>query len=182
MSAYDPKQSVILHKSGMQFMIQVNFLVFNNMIGYTFTSMNKLTYMTKFRLNKAMLFVLVTAMLSMQWSLAHIHLAEHHEHDGSHHQHNIEAHTHKSFTQIDNFTGSNYQVHQQEVKVVELGNDCNVHSWNNFDDQPVTLTSVNFQLNLIHHSSNIELSEFSNSKQRYIDYSTINLRAPPKFS
>lgn len=138
--------------------------------------------MTKFRLNKTMFFVLVTAMLSMQWSTAHIHLAEHHDHDGSHHQHNIDTHSHQSFTQNDNYIDSTHQINEQKVKVVELDNDCNIHSWNNLDDQPITLTSVNFQLNLIHHSSNFELSEFRNSKRRYIDYSTINLRAPPKFS
>lgn len=144
--------------------------------------MNKLTYMTKFRLNKAMFFVLITAMLSMQWSTAHIHLAEHHDHDESYHQHNIEAHSHQSFAQNDNHIDSTHQINEQKVKVVELDNDCNIHQWNNLDDQPVTLTSVSIQLNLIHHSGNIELLEFSNSKRRYIDYATINLRAPPNFS
>ena len=138
--------------------------------------------MTEFRLNKAMFFVVVIAMLSMQWSTAHIHLAEHHDHDGGHHQHNIEAHSHQSFTQNDNYVDSTYQVNEQKVKVVELDNDCNIHSWNNLDDQLVIVTSVNLQLNIIHYSSNIESSEFSNSKHRYIDYSTINLRAPPKLS
>lgn len=143
--------------------------------------------MTKFRLNKAMFFVLLMAMLSMQWSTAHIHLAEHHDHGGSHHQHNIEAHSHQSFILNDNYINKDnidsiHQVNVQKVQVVELNNDCNIPSWNNLDDQPITLTSVNFQLNLIHHSINIESLGFSDSKRRYIDYSTINLRAPPKFS
>ena len=144
--------------------------------------MNELTYITKFRLNKVMFFVLVAALLSMQWSSAHIHLAEHHDHDGSHHQHNIEGHAHQSFTHNDDFPDSNHKVHQQEVNLVELGNDYNVQNWNNIDDQPVALTSVNIQLNFTHHINSIESSGFSNSKRRYIDYSTINLRAPPKFS
>ncbi|MCW8901504.1 MAG: hypothetical protein OQK75_04945 [Gammaproteobacteria bacterium] len=118
----------------------------------------------------------------MQWSSAHIHLAEHHNHDGSHHQHNIEGHAHQSLTHNDHVPDSNHQVHKQDVKLVELGNDCNVQSWNNIDDQPVVLTSVNLQLNLTHHIISIESSGLSNSKRRYIDYSTISLRAPPKFS
>ena len=138
--------------------------------------------MTKFRLSKAMLFVLVTAMLSMQWSTAHIHLAEHHDHDGSHHLHNTKAHAHQSFSHNDDFVDSSRQIYQQEVKVVELGNDCNVHRRNNIDDQPIVLTSVNLQLNFTPPLNNIESSGFSNSKRRYIDYSTISLRAPPKFS
>lgn len=129
-----------------------------------------------------MFFVLVTAMLSMQWSVAHIHLAEHHDHDGSHHQHNIEGHAHQSFNHDDNFTDSIHQVDHQDIKLVELGHDCNVQSWNNIVDQPVVLTSVNFQLNFTPHINSITSSGFSYSKRRYPDYSTINLRAPPVFS
>ena len=138
--------------------------------------------MNKFRVNKTMFFVLVTAMLSMQWSTAHIHLAEHHDHDGSHHQHNTKAHAHQSFAHNDDFIDSSQQVYHQDVKVVEICSDCNIHNWNNIDDQPIVLTSVNDQLNFTPHVRNIESSGFSNSKRRYIDYSTINLRAPPKFS
>ena len=104
-------------------------------------------FMTKFRLNKTMFFVLVTAMLSMQWSVTHIHLAEHHDHDGSHHQHNTEAHAHQSFTHNDDLTNSDHQIFQQDVKVVEVCSECIVYNWNNIDDQPVLLTSLNFQLN-----------------------------------
>ena len=129
-----------------------------------------------------MFFILVTALLSMQWSSAHIHLAEHHDHDGNHHQHNIEGHAHQSFTHNDDFSNSNHQVHQQDVKLVELGNDCNIQKWNNIDDQTVVLTALNFHLNFTSHEYAIEPSGFNNSKRRYIDYSTIHLRAPPKFS
>jgi len=139
-------------------------------------------FMTTFRLNKTMFFVLVTALLSMQWSTAHIHLAAHHDHDGSHHQHNTEAHAHQSLTHNNGLINSDHQIFQQEVKVVEICSDCNIYNWNNIDDQPVVLTALNFQQNFTPHINSIESSGFSNSKRRYIDYSTINLRAPPKFS
>lgn len=129
-----------------------------------------------------MFFVLVTAMLSLQWSVAHIHLAEHHDHDGSHHQHNIQGHAHQSFNHHDDFTDSIHQLHHQDIKLVELGHDCNVQSWNNIDDQTVVLTSVNVQLNFTTHINRITSAGFRYSKQRYLDYSTINLRAPPKIS
>ena len=134
-----------------------------------------------------MFFVLVIAMLSMQWSTAHIHLAEHHDHDGNHHQHHIEAHSHQSFTQNDNYINSTHltnehQANKHQVKVVEFDKDCNIHKWNSIDDQSIILTSVNFQLHLIHHLTNYESSEFKHSRRRYIDYSTIQLRAPPEFS
>lgn len=129
-----------------------------------------------------MFFVLITAMLSMQWSTAHIHFAEHHAHDGSHHQHNTEAHAHQSFTQNDNFVDSINQINEHEANIVELDTDCNIHKWNNYDDQPLASTLVTIQLSFIPQSGSIETSEFSKSKRRYIDYSTIHLRAPPKFS
>ena len=71
--------------------------------------------MAKFRLNRAMLFVLVTAFLSMQWAPAHIHLAEHHDHGGSHHQHEVEAHAHQSITLEDNSNHSTFQTDKSNI-------------------------------------------------------------------
>jgi len=138
--------------------------------------------MIQLRLNKAIFFVVIAAMLSMQWSSVHIHLAEHHDHQGNHHQHKSEAHAHQTLTQNNDFIDSNYRAHQQNIKVVELGNDCNIHNWNNIDDQPIVLSSVSNFARFIPHLSNLESSEFNRSKRRYIEYSTIHLRAPPKFS
>lgn len=141
-----------------------------------------INFMNKFRINKAIFFVLITAMLSMQWSTAHIHLAEHHEHDGSHHQHTTKAHTHQTFTHSDDFIGSSQKVYLQETNVVELYDDCNIKNHNNVNEQPIVLSSVDNQLNITPYVSSIEPLEISNSKRRYIDDSTINLRAPPKHS
>jgi len=124
--------------------------------------------MTNSRLTKAVFIVLVMAMLSMQWSKNHIHLTEYHDHGGSQHHHTIGAHTHQSLTQNDN--------------VVELDNHCNLHKWNSVDDQSIALTSAINPLSLIASSASVETSTFCNSKRRYIDYSTLHLRAPPKLS
>ena len=129
-----------------------------------------------------MYFVLVTAMLSMQWSTTHIHLAEHHNHDESHHQHNIEVHAHQLLTQNDNFVDSIHKIDEHKTNVVELDNDCNIHKWNNLNDQLSALTLVAIQPSFIPQSDSVEIPGFSKSKRRYIDYSTIHLRAPPKFS
>ena len=138
--------------------------------------------MSSFRLNKTMFIVLVAALLSMQWSSAHIHLAEQHDHDGNPHQHKVAGHTHQSFTHDDVFSDSIHQLHQQQVNLVEIGYECNVQSWNNIDDQPIILSYINLQLNFTQHINRIESAGFDNSKRRYTDYSTINLRAPPEFS
>jgi len=138
--------------------------------------------MIRLRLNKAIFFVVLAAMLSMQWSSVHIHLAENHDHHGDHHQHKSEAHAHQTLTQNNDSIDSDYQAHQQNIKVVELGNDCNINNWNNIDDQPIVLSSDSIFARFIPHLSKLESSEFNRSKRRYIEYSSIQLRAPPKFS
>jgi len=138
--------------------------------------------MTQFRLNKTIFFVLVTALLSMQWSTAHIHLAEHHDHDGIDHQHQIKTHVHQSFSHNHDSIDSNKPVFLQSINVVELDQSYNVFRWNNIDDQPVVLISASLQLNIYPHINSLESASLSSSKRRYLDYSTINLRAPPIFT
>jgi len=144
--------------------------------------MNKPTYIIKFQPSKEIFFVLITAMLSMQWSITHIHLAEHHVHNDSHHQRIIETHAHQSFIQNDYFIDSIQQIHDHDANIVVLDNDCNIHKWNNLGDQSLALTSVTFQSSFIFQSDSVETAGFNNSKQRYNDYSIIHLRAPPNFS
>lgn len=138
--------------------------------------------MIEFRLNKTVFFILIVALLSMQWSTAHIHLAEHHDHNGSHHQHKLESHAHQSFTQHDSLVDSIQKINDHEVNLVELDNDCNIHKWNNFEDQALALNFTTIQLDVILQSDSVATSNFHTSKRRYIDYSSINLRAPPKLS
>ena len=145
--------------------------------------MNNSTYIAaKFCNNKMLLLVLLTAFLSMQWSTAHIHLAEHHDHDGSHHQHAIEAHAHQSISSHDNSIDSTHQVDDHNVNLVELDHDCNRQSGEKLDNHSIALTPADFQLNIFPQKDRIELPEFNNSKHRYLDYSTIQLRAPPQLS
>ena len=145
--------------------------------------MNNSTYIAaKFRNNKMLLLVLLTAFLSMQWSTAHIHLAEHHDHDGSHHQHAIEAHAHQSISSHDNSIDSTHQVDDHNVNLVELDHDCNRQSGEKLDNHSIALTPADFQLNIFPQKDRIEFSKFNNSKHRYFDYSTIQLRAPPQLS
>lgn len=152
------------------------------MIRYTFKSMNNFTYMTKFRLNTAMFFVLVTAFLSMQWAPAHIHLAEHHDHGGSHHQHEVEAHAHLSITQDDNPNSSTFQTDKHDINVVEIDHQCNTKSGSHLDDQFIASTSYDFHLSFPPIKNSLESTKFNSSKLRYIDYTTIHGRAPPTVS
>lgn len=137
--------------------------------------------MTKFRLNRTLFFVLVTAFLSMQWSSAHIHLAEHHDHDANHH-HEVEVHAHHSISQNDNLSSSTHETQNHSVNVVEIDHQCNTKSGNYFDEHYIALTSEYFHLHFIPLKSYIEATKLNSSNQQYIDYSTIYGRAPPKIS
>ncbi len=76
-----------------------------------------------------LLFIMVTALLSMQWSTVHIHLAQQHEHDhgSAHHQHAVAAHSH----QLTEHYVSNHHTglidsasHSSEKSVVSLAHEC----------------------------------------------------------
>lgn len=137
---------------------------------------------TKFHKNKILLLALLTAFISMQWSTAHIHLADHHDHDGSHHQHNVKAHEHQSISFDDEYIETTHQVDDHNVNIVELDLDCNTTSAKKLDNQPVTLLLASLQLNIFLQEADIKPAKLNESKHQYLSYSTINLRAPPKLS
>lgn len=74
-----------------------------------------------------LLFIMVTALLSMPWATAHIHLAQHHDHDSTHHQHSVKAHSHQ-FTehQVSNHHADliDSASHSSEKSVVSLAHEC----------------------------------------------------------
>lgn len=136
--------------------------------------------MLKLRHNKALLFFLITAFLTVQWSAVHIHLAEYHDHNGNHHQHNIQAHAHKTSSHHADTIDSAHTT--GDYKVVELDNDCTSPGLKKTGDQLAVLILVPYQLILVPKSISIQLAEQNSNKQNYITYSTIRLRAPPRFS
>lgn len=148
----------------------------------TLKRMNNFTDMTKRRLNRTMFFVLVTAVLSMQWSSAHIHLAEHHDHGGNHHQHEAEAHAHQSITQEKNSNSFTHPLDNHNVNVVEIDHQCNTKNRNHLNDPSFASPPGDFDLNVSPIKNSNEPTELKDSKHRYIDYSTIYGRAPPRTS
>ena len=145
--------------------------------------MNSVSHMAaKSHQNKMLIFVLLAAFLSMQWSTAHIHLAEHHNHDESHHQHTVEAHAHQSITPHNNSNDSTHQESDHSVSVIELDHVCDRQSGDRLDNHTITSIPANFELILLPQQSSIKLPKVNTFKHRYIDYSTLQLRAPPKYS
>ena len=129
-----------------------------------------------------MLFILVTTFLTMQWSPAHIHLAEHHNHGGINHQHKIESHVHQSITHSDNYNNASHQIEKHNVNVVEIDHEYNIKSGCYFDEQYIASALEYFYLSYIPLKNNLVATELNNSKLRYLDYNTLYGRAPPKLS
>ena len=140
--------------------------------------MNNLTSMTaRFRYNKMLFLVLLVSFLSLQWSSAHIHLAEQHNHDGTHHQHEIEAHSHHQTLSAD----SAHSIDDSD-KLVELDLDCNRYATSKYDSQYIVFSSVNNHLSIYYQAGDNAPPVIHKSKLRYIDYSTIQFRGPPQTS
>lgn len=143
--------------------------------------MRKLTHIAaKFRDNKIFFLILLLSFLSVQWSssASHIHLSEQHAHEGAHHEHVVDAHAHEQA-----FSYESSHSLDDLGKLVELDHDCN-RSATKYDSQIIALNLVS-NLNNVHDQTATvynKLFTSNHSKRRYLDYSTINLRAPPIFS
>lgn len=136
--------------------------------------------MTKFRLNPIFLFVLITAFLTMQWTSAHIHLAEHHDHDGDHHQHNIEVHAHHSIGHHADAIDFSHQT--GDVSVVELDHDYSTPKVKKQDRPSAAIITTAFQPLSFSQAIRIEPPLVANTKLSHLYRSTVNPRAPPLFS
>ncbi|MDH5387946.1 MAG: hypothetical protein OEY06_05820 [Gammaproteobacteria bacterium] len=135
--------------------------------------------MTKHQPNYSLLFVLITAFLSMQWSATHIHLSEHHDHDNSQHQHNVATHAHllanHHADSIDSIQ------HADNSNVVELDQQCSTATVKKITPSIAIIASTRLQLFLSQPVS-FELGGHLNNKPGYLDHSTVKPRAPPLFS
>ena len=148
--------------------------------------------MTKLRLTHSLLFVLITAFLTTQWSVAHIHLASHHDHGGAHHHHQVETHAHHAIGQhASSHSSSQHHIvasHHTDVidsvdvdnniNVVELDHDCNATNGKIKTPANAVIASTIWQstgpLTRTFHQPH-----FAHIKAGYLEQSSIQLRAPP---
>lgn len=136
--------------------------------------------MTRLRNNKTLFIIIITAFLAVQWSTAHIHLAEHHDHDGSHHKHASQGHLHELASHhIDAIDVSHADSHEN---IVELDHESTSPAWNKLDDHPDALTQVIGYLERQAHAGTICLSISNEPDSSWLSYSTVRLRAPPQFT
>jgi len=136
--------------------------------------------MTKFRLNHTLLFAFITAFLTMQWTTAHIHLAEHHDHDGSHHQHNIEVHAHHSIDQHISVADLSHQ--SNNIDVVELDYEFNAQKTEKLEKPSSSVITSAFPQQSFAVLDATEFPTNTNTRLSYLYRSTAKPRAPPAFS
>lgn len=133
--------------------------------------------MAKTSLNKAFFLFVITAFLAVQWSSAHVHLAEHHAHDGSHHQHLSTGHLHGYGSHHAGVIDVSHA--DSHDKVVELDHECTSPSWSKLDDQPDVLSQPKRYLRHLFYCERLGILSIAESRASWLSYSTIRLRAPP---
>ncbi len=122
-----------------------------------------------------LLFFMVTALLSMQWSTVHIHPAQHHDHDSVHHQHPVEAHSH----QLTEHQASNHHAdlidsasHSSEKSVVSLAHEC--HSSKEYKHSPPDSTA--------HHSGFANTLQTQPQHLEFLLYINSSPLSPPRIT
>lgn len=143
--------------------------------------------MIKTRFKQSLVFILITAFLSLQWSSAHIHLAAQHEHDGSHHQHSVTTHNHQAATLhdvIDSASADDISelVSHESHTVVDIDQHCTLFHGKHIDQPSIVPGSTSALFCLTHASKHSFTSITDFSFNSYLETTSIRLRAPPSFS
>ena len=135
--------------------------------------------MTKFRLNQSLLFILITAFLSMQSASAHIHLPEHQGHNDSHHQHDLEVHSHQSIDHDTDVVGSSH--HTNDINIIELDHKFSAQNAEKPKKSTTTTIPLAFQQPTFISALKTNLPDLLSSKFSYLYGLTANPRGPPKY-
>ena len=140
--------------------------------------------MNKLSLNKPLLFSLITAILFLQWSSTHIHLAGEHEHDSDQHQHEVTTHQHQLVSHhADVIDAASVTLsHADSHKVVELEHIC-TQFHGNLGQLFTAIPSNSWDVLERQISSKSVVTSYQhNVYQNYHQYTSIRLRAPPLIS
>ena len=140
--------------------------------------------MRAFKLNYALLFVLIIAFLTMQWTTAHIHLTQKHNHTGSQHQHKVATHGHQLTDQyiIDYAADSDMSHEVSHANVVDIDHKYTLPKSEKQKYFPLAIAPPPHQLLQYSLPIRIKIPVNLNIKLSYFDRSTVSPRAPPKTS
>jgi len=134
--------------------------------------------------NKSLVITLITAILFLQWSSQHIHLADEHEHHSGQHQHVVTVHQHqvsKHHADAIDVTDSTHS-HADDSMVVDLNHVC-TECQSKQDEKFVVISSS--KITYCEDSRLFRVVTGNNRQhfyQSYLQYTSIGLRAPPLIS
>lgn len=126
-----------------------------------------------------MVFSLITTLLSMQWSMTHIHLSEQHNHDGGLHHHSIEAHAHNPISHHSDLVELSHQT--SDADVLELNHEYKLTGSTKQKKVPITILASAFHPPLVELSKAV-LFEVIFTNSEHLDQTTVYLRGPPLLS
>ena len=131
------------------------------------------------RVTCVLIFYLVAALLSLQWSASHIHLATLHDHNDELHYHSIEVHSHElNIHHADSIEVTHYDNHGN---VIEINHDTCLQK--NEKQQSIALiNSVDIYQISPPSLPEYQFSSSINLKPDDLHRYSIYLRAPPVFS
>ena len=135
--------------------------------------------MAKIRPTHALYFLIIFALLSLQWSNTHIHLPEYHSHDVTLHKHPIKTHAHQF---IDRRLLDRAFTHQKgDARAIEFAEEFR-YSRDTKQTSPLFTTfTVNSSLPYT-PTTTAERRAIDTVKLRDLNRSSINVRAPPHVS
>jgi hypothetical protein len=93
--------------------------------------------MRKRHLYQALLLLLISAFLCMQWASAHIHIAEQHDHGDGHHQHLSQTHAHHFSNHHADLIDAAQPIHHGQI--VELDHDCHAPKGSGHNDSAAAI-------------------------------------------
>lgn len=136
--------------------------------------------MSEIRINRALLILLITAFIAMQWSSMHIHVGAHHDHGGSHHQHSAEFHSHQSSHSVVNHHDDAIDAagHSDDHQVVEFTVDC-VACAQKFEAHADFSVAYVVDVYQLTRFTDVSYSEALDTRPAYLHYSIVRTRAPP---
>ena len=140
--------------------------------------------MRAFKLNYALLFVLITAFLTMQWTTSHIHLTQKHNHTGSQHQHKVETHGHDLTDKyvIDYGVDIDDSHEVSHANIVDIDHEYTLSKSEKQKYFPLAVVPPPYQLLQSFIPISVKIPVNLNTKLSYFDRSTVSPRAPPKTS
>lgn len=136
------------------------------------------------KLNKVLLFVLITAFLAMQWTASHIHLSQQHKHSGSHHQHKVENHNHNLTHKyvIDSAVNSDELHEISHDNFVDIDHKYTLSKSEKKKFSSLSIIPPSYIPPQFFLPSSVKIPVHLNTKLSYFDRSKVSPRAPPKTS